>query len=143
MRRRPSGTSRAHSGWVGSLFGLSTFASRKSGELPADLQDDPEGAAAPIPVRCVLRVLRHRDPGTRVYARQERPAAILGSSGPSDSAPPSHSELRARVPAIPNPLSPPELPVIEGGAVVLREDNLIEKVTENTLAHYEPYGWHH
>ena len=26
---------------------------------------------------------------------------------------------------------------------VLKEDNLIEKVTENTLAHYEPYGWHH
>jgi pimeloyl-ACP methyl ester carboxylesterase len=27
--------------------------------------------------------------------------------------------------------------------VVLQEDNLIEKVTENRLAHYEPYGWHH
>jgi dienelactone hydrolase len=27
--------------------------------------------------------------------------------------------------------------------VVLREDNLIEKVTENRLPHYEPYGWHH
>ncbi len=26
---------------------------------------------------------------------------------------------------------------------VLQEDNLIEKVTENRLAHYEPYGWHH
>jgi pimeloyl-ACP methyl ester carboxylesterase len=27
--------------------------------------------------------------------------------------------------------------------VVLKEDNLIEKVTDNKLAHYEPYGWHH
>jgi pimeloyl-ACP methyl ester carboxylesterase len=27
--------------------------------------------------------------------------------------------------------------------VVLKEDNLIEKVTENRLPHYEPYGWHH
>ena len=27
--------------------------------------------------------------------------------------------------------------------MVLREDNLIEKVTENKLPHYEPYGWHH
>lgn len=27
--------------------------------------------------------------------------------------------------------------------MVLKEDNLIEKVTENRLAHYEPYGWHH
>jgi pimeloyl-ACP methyl ester carboxylesterase len=27
--------------------------------------------------------------------------------------------------------------------VVLKEDNLIERVTENKLAHYEPYGWHH
>ena len=27
--------------------------------------------------------------------------------------------------------------------MVLREDNLIEKVTENRLPHYEPYGWHH
>ncbi|HEV8439298.1 MAG TPA: alpha/beta hydrolase [Methylomirabilota bacterium] len=26
---------------------------------------------------------------------------------------------------------------------VLQEDNLIDKVTENKLAHYEPYGWHH
>jgi pimeloyl-ACP methyl ester carboxylesterase len=26
---------------------------------------------------------------------------------------------------------------------MLQEDNLIEKVTENRLAHYEPYGWHH
>ncbi len=26
--------------------------------------------------------------------------------------------------------------------MVLREDNLIEKVTENKLPH-EPYGWHH
>jgi dienelactone hydrolase len=26
---------------------------------------------------------------------------------------------------------------------VLNEDNLIEKVAENTLPHYEPYGWHH
>jgi len=27
--------------------------------------------------------------------------------------------------------------------VVLKEDNLIEKVTDNRLPHYEPYGWHH
>ncbi len=27
--------------------------------------------------------------------------------------------------------------------MVLKEDNLIEKVTENRLPHYEPYGWHH
>jgi len=27
--------------------------------------------------------------------------------------------------------------------VVLKEDNLIEKVTDNKLAHYEPFGWHH
>jgi pimeloyl-ACP methyl ester carboxylesterase len=27
--------------------------------------------------------------------------------------------------------------------VVLQEDNVIEKVTENRLPHYEPYGWHH
>ena len=27
--------------------------------------------------------------------------------------------------------------------MVLKEDNLIEKVTDNKLAHYEPYGWHH
>lgn len=27
--------------------------------------------------------------------------------------------------------------------MVLQEDNLIEKVTENRLPHYEPYGWHH
>jgi len=27
--------------------------------------------------------------------------------------------------------------------VVLQQDNLIETVTENKLAHYEPYGWHH
>ena len=27
--------------------------------------------------------------------------------------------------------------------MVLKEDNLIEKVTENKLPHYEPYGWHH
>jgi predicted esterase YcpF (UPF0227 family) len=27
--------------------------------------------------------------------------------------------------------------------VVLKEDNVIEKVTENRLPHYEPYGWHH
>lgn len=27
--------------------------------------------------------------------------------------------------------------------MVLQEDNLIEKVTENKLPHYEPYGWHH
>ena len=26
---------------------------------------------------------------------------------------------------------------------VLTEDNLIEKVTDNRLPHYEPYGWHH
>ncbi len=26
---------------------------------------------------------------------------------------------------------------------VLKEDNLIAKVTENRLPHYEPYGWHH
>ena len=26
---------------------------------------------------------------------------------------------------------------------LLKEDHLIEKVTENRLAHYEPYGWHH
>ena len=26
---------------------------------------------------------------------------------------------------------------------VLKEDNLIEKVTTNRLPHYEPYGWHH
>ena len=26
---------------------------------------------------------------------------------------------------------------------VLREDNLITKVTDNKLPHYEPYGWHH
>ena len=25
----------------------------------------------------------------------------------------------------------------------MSEDNLIEKITENKLAHYEPYGWHH
>jgi dienelactone hydrolase len=27
--------------------------------------------------------------------------------------------------------------------VVLDEDNLIERISENTLPHYEPYGWHH
>ncbi len=27
--------------------------------------------------------------------------------------------------------------------MVLKEDNVIEKVTENRLPHYEPYGWHH
>jgi pimeloyl-ACP methyl ester carboxylesterase len=27
--------------------------------------------------------------------------------------------------------------------LVLKEDNLIEKVTENRQAHYEPFGWHH
>jgi len=27
--------------------------------------------------------------------------------------------------------------------MVLQEDNLIEKVTENKLPHFEPYGWHH
>ena len=27
--------------------------------------------------------------------------------------------------------------------MVLKEDNLIERVTDNKLAHYEPYGWHH
>ncbi|HEV8474644.1 MAG TPA: alpha/beta hydrolase [Methylomirabilota bacterium] len=27
--------------------------------------------------------------------------------------------------------------------MVLREDNLIEKVTDNRLPHYEPFGWHH
>lgn len=27
--------------------------------------------------------------------------------------------------------------------MVLQEDNLIEKLTDNKLAHYEPYGWHH
>ena len=27
--------------------------------------------------------------------------------------------------------------------MVLKEDNLIEKVTDNKLAHYEPFGWHH
>jgi pimeloyl-ACP methyl ester carboxylesterase len=27
--------------------------------------------------------------------------------------------------------------------VVLREDNIIAKVTEDKHAHYEPYGWHH
>ena len=27
--------------------------------------------------------------------------------------------------------------------MVLKEDNLIEKVTANKQAHYEPYGWHH
>lgn len=27
--------------------------------------------------------------------------------------------------------------------MVLPEDNLIAKVTENRLPHYEPYGWHH
>ena len=26
---------------------------------------------------------------------------------------------------------------------MLQEDNLIERVTENRLPHYEPYGWHH
>ena len=26
---------------------------------------------------------------------------------------------------------------------VLKEDNLIEKVTANRQPHYEPYGWHH
>jgi dienelactone hydrolase len=26
---------------------------------------------------------------------------------------------------------------------VLKEDNVIAKVTDNKLAHYEPYGWHH
>jgi len=26
---------------------------------------------------------------------------------------------------------------------ILQEDNLIGKVTENRLPHYEPYGWHH
>ena len=26
---------------------------------------------------------------------------------------------------------------------VLKEDNVIDKVTDNKLAHYEPYGWHH
>ena len=25
----------------------------------------------------------------------------------------------------------------------MSEDNLIEKITENRLPHYEPYGWHH
>jgi hypothetical protein len=30
-----------------------------------------------------------------------------------------------------------------GDPSVLMEDNLIEKVTGNKLAHYEPYGWHH
>src|SRR5712664_3029028 len=27
--------------------------------------------------------------------------------------------------------------------MVLREDNLIDKVTENRLPHYAPFGWHH
>ncbi len=27
--------------------------------------------------------------------------------------------------------------------MVLQKDNLIEEVTENRLAHFEPYGWHH
>src|SRR5919201_6199717 len=30
-----------------------------------------------------------------------------------------------------------------GVTVVLREDNIIAKVTEDKHAHYEPYGWHH